>query len=101
MPGQCPKASPRDERREFLDAGMAGKADFVRRRIGKRIEAVLEVGLHATSEDYLKLKPRGLPADAKPGQSISCLVEGVWKGSNSSDIDAFALYTGPSRHWEA
>jgi hypothetical protein len=48
----------------------------------------------ATSENYLKLKPRSLPDSARPGQEIFCRVEGrpAAGGSAADGADADALF---------
>lgn len=97
MPKPVP-ARLASERAEALSGlGKAGRIAYVDRWIGAEVSAVLESALDATANDattenYLKLKIRGLPKVSHPGQAIACQIEGRSELSVSEDIDAMALF---------
>jgi threonylcarbamoyladenosine tRNA methylthiotransferase MtaB len=99
LPGRVPERVAGERAEALLELGKSGKSRYLDRWAGRELGAVLEVGLGATSENYLKLKIHGLPESAGPGQEILCRVEGGIDArpgaEHAGDFDAFALYLSP------
>jgi tRNA A37 methylthiotransferase MiaB len=93
MPGPVPERIAGERAEALLELGRTTKASYLNRWVGKELRAILEVGLGATSENYLKLRIRGLPETARAGQEVSCRIETRSRTEHSSEVDAFALYT--------
>jgi threonylcarbamoyladenosine tRNA methylthiotransferase MtaB len=72
--------------------GKSGKAAYIKRWIGLQAAAVLELGLGATADNYLRLKLRGLPEAAHPGQGIICRIEGDGGGTGAGNSDGYAQF---------
>jgi threonylcarbamoyladenosine tRNA methylthiotransferase MtaB len=61
-----------------------GRRNYVERQLGRVLEAVVEaghrpgsdLGLHATSDNYVKLFVRGVPAGVGSGARLRCRVDG-------------------------
>jgi threonylcarbamoyladenosine tRNA methylthiotransferase MtaB len=94
LPARVPERVAGERAQALLELGRRAKSSYLERCAGRELRAVLERGLGATSENYLKLEPRGLPDSARPGQEIVCRVEGRPEAGRREDIDAFALYIG-------
>jgi threonylcarbamoyladenosine tRNA methylthiotransferase MtaB len=96
MPGRVPERIAGERADALLALGVANRARYVERWIGKELKGVLEVGLGFTAENYLKLKLRELPPSAHSGQELICRVEARpgerLNRETSVDNDAFALY---------
>jgi threonylcarbamoyladenosine tRNA methylthiotransferase MtaB len=96
MPGRVPERVAGQRVEALLELGRAARSSYLDRWLGRELKAVLEVGLGATSENYLKLRIRGLPESARPGQEIICRIEKKSEERSClervGDVDAFALY---------
>jgi threonylcarbamoyladenosine tRNA methylthiotransferase MtaB len=96
LPSPVPERIAGERARALMELGEAATAEYLCRWEGRIVKAVLERDLLATSENYLKLEPRGLPDSARPGQEILCRIEGrpAAEESSSDRADAEALFVG-------
>ncbi len=107
MPDRVPERLTTDRVEALRGVGREGRATYIERWIGAEVSAVLEKPpvasqvspslLAATTENYLKLRIRGLPEGSRPGQPIACRIVGKRVPSDPEEIDAFALYIGVGR----
>jgi threonylcarbamoyladenosine tRNA methylthiotransferase MtaB len=99
MAGAVPERVARERVDALLELGRAARSSYLDRWAGKELSAILEVGLGATSENYLKLRVRGLPESARPGQEILCRIEDRPEErpgtGRTGEFDALALYISP------
>jgi threonylcarbamoyladenosine tRNA methylthiotransferase MtaB len=99
LPGRVPERVASARAEALFELAREGRARYLDRWRGRELRAILEDGLGATSDNYLKLKVAGLPESARPGQEIVCRLEGSPPGRTEApgfaDIDAFASYRNP------
>jgi threonylcarbamoyladenosine tRNA methylthiotransferase MtaB len=95
MPNRVPERLVRERVEALLDLAKVCRTAYIDRWIEAELSAILEVGLGATSSNYLKLKIRGLPEEARPGQTVICRINEGRCISSEEDVDAFALYIQP------
>ena len=103
LPDPVPERVAGERARSLGALGAAAWASYAERWSGRSVKAVLERDLLATSENYLKLKPRCLPDSARPGQEILCRVEAASvgrPGSGGEETAVPALYISPSTRIE-
>jgi threonylcarbamoyladenosine tRNA methylthiotransferase MtaB len=94
LPDAVPERIAGERARALFELALAAKSNYVERWRGRELKAVLERDLCATTENYLKLKPRGLPESARPGQEILCRVEGKPEEAESEPLDAASVFLG-------
>jgi threonylcarbamoyladenosine tRNA methylthiotransferase MtaB len=97
MSKRVPERLASERAQALFSLGKACRIAYVGRWIGVEVRAILESTLdananNATTENYLKLKIRGLPKGSRPGQAIACLIEGRSDLAASEDVDAMALF---------
>lgn len=92
MPRPVPERVALARVQALAGLGASASASYLERWRGREVRAVLERDLLATSENYLRLKPRRLPDSARPGQEILCLVEGPLDAGGEGRGEASALY---------
>jgi threonylcarbamoyladenosine tRNA methylthiotransferase MtaB len=76
LPGRVPERLTTARAEALFKLGKAGKAAYIDRWRGATTAAVLELGFCATTDNYLRLRMLGLPAEALAGQAILCKIEG-------------------------
>ena len=101
LPGQLHKSLSSERAEQLSSLGKTGRKTFVERWIGAEVPAVLETARDssatgATTDNYLRLMVRGLPEGLRPGQAITCLIEGKRGIEGLEDIDAIGLYRRPT-----
>jgi threonylcarbamoyladenosine tRNA methylthiotransferase MtaB len=92
MAGRVPEAVAGRRAEALAELGKAGKLAYINRCIGSQATAVLEIGLGGTSANYLRLKMRGLPPEARPGQAVVCRIEEGPRAAWGERVDGCALY---------
>jgi threonylcarbamoyladenosine tRNA methylthiotransferase MtaB len=99
MPGRPPERVAGSRAEALLELGRENRALYLDGWRGKELRAVVELGMGATAENYLKLRPRGLPDSVRPGQEVLCRVDAVPAEpdlvGDARDFDALALYISP------
>jgi threonylcarbamoyladenosine tRNA methylthiotransferase MtaB len=75
MPHPVPERVAGERVGTLLEQGRSGRARYLARWGGEELSAVLESDFRATSENFLKLRVKGLPETTKPGQGIRCRIE--------------------------
>jgi threonylcarbamoyladenosine tRNA methylthiotransferase MtaB len=112
MPAQVPERLRAQRAEALFRLGRRGKAAYLDRWSGREVPAVLEgidagrqtrnsAILDATTENYLKVRVRGLGEENRPGLPIVCRIEEVATTAESAGIDAFALYIGEAPEWRS
>jgi threonylcarbamoyladenosine tRNA methylthiotransferase MtaB len=96
LPDPVPERVADERARALSELGLVSSEAYASRWAEREVRAVLERDLRATSDNYLKLKPRGLPPDARPGEEIRCRVGRKPCGSKHFDAEARFLSRLPA-----